>query len=201
MQISKWLRGAGAAGVALAMVAAIVACQKSEDMPPALGDEGTTIIPPPGGGGGGDSGDSATTGDGAMCGTLANNATPVDERYVGDTLPLPLGGTIANGTYFLTAVNVYTGIGGNVGLTGRILTETTTFDTSTSTRTDVIQIDFSDGGIGTPITSSGAFATNATTFTYTATCGASAGSTFSYSVLGSTLHLYSAPNEIVFTLQ
>lgn len=199
MRISSWFRGVGAAGVALAMIAA---CTKSVDMPAALGDEGSTFTPPGGGGGGmRDAGDGGVVGEGGVCTTLPNNATQIAQKYVGEAVPVPMGGAIVTGTYYLTAANVYTGVGGNAGPTGSLYTETTVFDTSTNSRNDVVELDIADGGVGVPVSSAGNYATSSTTFTFTTTCGTSTVATYTYTATPTTVSLYAAQNEYVFTLQ
>jgi hypothetical protein len=46
-------------------------------------------------------------GGGAACGTVADTATPVPETQRTGSTPAPMGGTVADGTYHLTAWNVY----------------------------------------------------------------------------------------------
>ena len=54
------------------------------------------------GGRGGQGGES-----GQPCGTVPNGATPVSETQRTGPMPAPMGGTLADGTYHLTAWNVY----------------------------------------------------------------------------------------------
>ena len=71
----------------------------------AAGSGGTTN----GGAGSGGRGDQAGRGgeSGQPCGTVPNGATPVSEIQRTGSMPAPMGGTLADGTYHLTAWNVY----------------------------------------------------------------------------------------------
>ncbi|GAC1352504.1 MAG: hypothetical protein NVSMB1_16000 [Polyangiales bacterium] len=50
------------------------------------------------------------------CNTLVNSGTAISGTFVDATAPAPLGGTIANGTYRLTDIAIYTGPGGATGV-------------------------------------------------------------------------------------
>jgi hypothetical protein len=63
------------------------------------------------------SSDDATDG-GAACNTIANGAPVVDIVQVAADPPQPQGGTIADGTYWQTSLEVYTGPAGPTGTTG-----------------------------------------------------------------------------------
>jgi hypothetical protein len=63
------------------------------------------------------SGDAASEAA-ATCNTLANAATPVTEMQVAMAPPMLQGGTIADGTYFLTGFTIYTGPQGATGAMG-----------------------------------------------------------------------------------
>jgi hypothetical protein len=51
----------------------------------------------------------------AACNTLTQIATPVQPQQVAEALPAPTGGAIPDGTYVITAITVYTGVGGATG--------------------------------------------------------------------------------------
>lgn len=59
----------------------------------------------PGGAGMGGAGQGQ--GGGAACGTVADTASPVPETQRTGSPPAPMGGTLTDGTYHLTAWNVY----------------------------------------------------------------------------------------------
>ncbi|MEO6572850.1 MAG: hypothetical protein ABIP89_03345 [Polyangiaceae bacterium] len=52
-----------------------------------------------------------------MCTTIANDAPQVVPVQVAADAPAATGGTIADGTYFLTADQTFTGVGGATGPT------------------------------------------------------------------------------------
>jgi hypothetical protein len=67
--------------------------------------------------------DEATTADAASdagppCNTIANTAPVVDITQIAADPPTPLGGTIADGTYWETSLDIYTGPAGPAGMTG-----------------------------------------------------------------------------------
>jgi hypothetical protein len=73
-------------------------------------------------GGGGAAGTTGTAGTGAggttaPCNTLQNLAPGVSQIQV-NTRPSPAGGTLVDGTYYLTSQQLYTGTGGNTGPSG-----------------------------------------------------------------------------------
>ncbi len=79
---------------------------------------------------GGTSSSSGTTGSGCNpnndCNDLSNTAPVVEEEQQPTDPPQPDGGTLVDGTYFLTAVTVYTGDGGASGPDGRMTQQTST---------------------------------------------------------------------------
>jgi hypothetical protein len=193
-----------AMGGTLAVIAiAAAACQKSEDRPPYLDDEGDSgATPPPGGGGRRDGGGS----DGSLaadvdsgCVELADNGALVNEQGIGEALPPTLGGTIAPGTYNLTGANVYTGVGGLSGPTGQQYEETIAFDLTTFN--DVLIIGNVDAGLSDPVYASGTYATVATKLTASTDCPINTTSVYTYSVIGSTIHMFQGTSEKIYTLQ
>jgi hypothetical protein len=62
---------------------------------------------------------------GPVCNDVVNDAPTIYEMYVAADEPTPLGGTIADGRYWLTATVVYSGPGGATGPTGNIEQHTT----------------------------------------------------------------------------
>jgi hypothetical protein len=61
---------------------------------------------------GGAGGTSGLGGAAGACNTLVNAAPPVVQTRVAEAAPAPAGGTIVDGTYFLTSAIYYTGPGG-----------------------------------------------------------------------------------------
>jgi hypothetical protein len=61
----------------------------------------------------GDAGDA-----GPPCNTIANTAPVVDVTQIAADPPAPHGGTIADGTYWETSLDIYTGPAGPAGMTG-----------------------------------------------------------------------------------
>ena len=76
--------------------------------------------------GGGDAKPDAPgdAGGGGACGTSANVGRAIDGQQVAMAAPTATGGTIADGTYTLTDITLYTGSGGATGPAGLTLTQT-----------------------------------------------------------------------------
>jgi hypothetical protein len=104
-------------------------------------------------------GEDAAVDAGAICNTLANTAATVTTQQVASDPPAPEGGTVADGTYTLTQVDIYTGPNGPAGPSG---TAQTTLKISGST----VQVASS----GQPTTRTVDLATSGTSFTSTDTC-------------------------------
>jgi len=182
-----------AALVALLVVASS-GCQKDESRPPALDSVG-----PPFGGSSGGSGDGSADGAIVTCSSLSNDAVAVGERYVDVVVPTPLGGMITTGTYFLTQVNSYTGVGGNTGLTGRQFQETLLLDATTYN--DVQAIIDPEAGAGNPVNTNGTYATSLTNFALSSTCPAAPVLNMTYTASAPTLHLFQGQEEFIYTAQ
>jgi hypothetical protein len=58
------------------------------------------------------------------CKVVDNVAAPIEVMRVAEAMPAPLGGTLPDGTYHLTAMRIYTGPGGATGGTGSMGAET-----------------------------------------------------------------------------
>jgi hypothetical protein len=57
--------------------------------------------------------------DGGECNSTPNTAPPIQVQQVASDSPMPMGGPpMADGTYFATALTVYTGTGGAAGPSG-----------------------------------------------------------------------------------
>jgi hypothetical protein len=94
-----------------------------------------------------------------VCTTLTNTAAAVPVQTLAEDPPTPLGGTIVDGTYEMTATAIYTGPDGPSGTDG---TAQTTIQITGST----IQIVTT----GDPTTRTITLATSGTSFTSTDTC-------------------------------
>ena len=108
-----------------------------------------------------DTGDAASSANDAAetCNTLVNSASSVSIEQVASDPPAPQGGTIANGTYTLTAAVIYTGPQGPTGASG---TTQTTLQVTGGT----IQV-VSDGD---PATRTVTFTTSGTSLDSVDTC-------------------------------
>ena len=69
----------------------------------------------------------ACAGGACACNDLVNAASLVNPVFVASGVPTATGGTIVDGTYFLTANRVYTGAGGTTGPTGGQVRNTYSF--------------------------------------------------------------------------
>ncbi len=187
--------------VALFAVAVAGCSQKSPALPAQLEDSDSGIKP---GGGGGTGGGGGITYDGGVspdggCLTVDNNASLVSEEDVADTLPTAIGGTLATGTYFLTAVNTYTGRNGNSGPTGNQYQETEFFDVATYT--DARAVGNAEAGVGDTTYASGVYSTSGNVLSIEASCPSPGGIQKTFSVNGNTLHVFVGQTEYIYTQQ
>jgi hypothetical protein len=128
--------------------------------------------------------DAPSTADAARdasqaCNALGNAAPPVTIQQVASAPPAPAGGTVADGTYFMTDVSIYTGSNGPSGPSG---TAQTTIQVSGST----IQVVSS----GQPMTRTVMLATSGSTFTSTDTCPDATVTHGSYSATATTFLIF-----------
>jgi hypothetical protein len=108
-------------------------------------------------GAGGTAEDGAATDGPAACNTLVNAAPTITSEDVASAPPTLVGGTIVNGTYFLTALTQFTG---DAGMSGAGGSDTTTIAVSGTT----IQVNSSGTASTERVTTSG------TTFVDTRLC-------------------------------
>jgi hypothetical protein len=94
-----------------------------------------------------------------VCNTLANAAPAVPVQTFAQDPPTPLGGTIADGTYWMTEAAIYTGPDGPSGTNG-------TSQTTIQITGDTIQV----VSAGDPPTRTVTIATSGTSYTSTDTC-------------------------------
>lgn len=124
---------------AAASISLAVACSAKSNNHPTASDPNSQANLPTGGavgggGGGGGGGDGGTGvgGDGGTCTQLSlANAPIIGQQQVAEASPVPLGGTIPDGAYFLAKDTIYTGPGGTTGATGLTLQEAQGFSGNT----------------------------------------------------------------------
>ena len=157
---------------------------------------------------GGTVGDGGRLGDGGSCTTLLLASAPiVSQQQVAEAVPVPIGGIITDGTYFLTKDTMYTGPGGSTNVTGVTLQEIQAF-AGTS-----VQVHSKPPSPTAEVEASGTFATSTVTndagtaggflVTYTFTCPSAGVTARNYSVVnGTTILEFVGPNEVLtYTLQ
>jgi hypothetical protein len=196
--------------LALASLGLWVGCSAKSAKPALLnGDTDSGVPPLPQGGGhpdGGGEGGLLADGGTACSGLTLDNATVVTTQEVAEAAPLPLGGTITDGTYVLTKDTVYTGPGGTTGSTGvqqqaiqrfagsaiEVVVSQPPNPTEALSGTYATASVTNDAGTSTPTRIS---------FLFTCPAGAPT-STFSYTATGTTLlEFVSASEVLTYTAQ
>lgn len=136
------------------------------------------------------------------CSSLGNTAPVVAEQNVASAPPTPAGGTIADGTYFLTAAKVFTGAGGATGPTG------VTYQMDSKWAGGAFEyVEAITGGTGAGGKYAGTYATSGTAITITFTCGSTGKSGFTlFDATATSFTIYTPPsggtaNGWVFTKQ
>jgi len=131
----------------------------------------------------------------SACNTIACGP-PVAEQYVPGDIPAPIGGTIPDGTYALTALNNYGS--GKTGPTGNVLQASYRYE---GTHYDEAQTSGTiDGGLGSVARISGSFTTSDKTVSWSATCNIG-GIPVGYSYIDGTVRHYFVNQEYVYTRQ
>lgn len=182
----------------LALAVAAAACSSKHDKPPPESSIGGGT-PQPGGGGAVDGG-KLDAGADAVCAPITNSGSQVTETYVGEPVPLPLGGTIPAGHYVLTAAFVYTGTGGNGGPTGRVLEETRTFDGVAFS--DIVATANAEGGaLATAFYANGTYVVAGSQIRFDETCPNAGSTSLAFSMTGTTLRIYEGQTERDFVAQ
>jgi hypothetical protein len=197
--------------VVLASLVAWIGCSaKNQNRPPLVSFDGDAAPPIVGGSSGGntDAAIDANLGEGgADCNALTFEASGViAQQEVAEAPPVPVGGIISDGTYFLTRDTIYLGPGGTSGATGMSLQEVQVFSGGSievlaqgtvpspllrRKGTYSLNSSTNDAGISTTITA---------TFAYS--CPANAGSeTFAYSVTGTSLLEFISATEVLTFIQ
>jgi hypothetical protein len=133
--------------------------------------------------------------DGGACTTLTATSF-VTESSVPSAPPPLTAGSVEPGTYVLTALNKYVGVGGSSSSPPAV--EARVLQIDTGTYAQVWLTEGPDGGVGNTDISSGTYQVKSKAFTLTSTCGAPQ-ITVGYSVVGSTLHLLFGDEEYVLT--
>lgn len=164
------------------------ACKEDPQRPPAAGD--LPQAPPMGGGAGGGGGEGGVdagdddAGDAGACTVLPNEGVIVDQNGIVGDAPTGSGGTIQEGTYELTAANVYVGAAGIPGPTGQVVQGALRI---TGTQFERAQRQGQSGTTLQESRTTGTFSANGTTLTFTATCPLNAQDQTTYSVVSNTL--------------
>lgn len=166
-----------------------IGCKEDPHRPPAAGD--LPQAPPISAGGGGgtreggvDGGADEDGGDAGPCNDLPNEGVVVDQNGIVGDAPTGSGGIIQDGTYELTAANVYVGLGGTPGPTGQQVQGALRI-----TGTQFVRA-HRQGPTGQALQeqrTSGTLAPNGTTLTFTTSCPIAAQDQTTYSVVSNTL--------------
>jgi hypothetical protein len=179
-----------------------LACDDKESRPPAVNAVGPPSTGVGGGGGGGGDGGGGEggvdSGNGAAaCNILENGGNVVDQNRIVGEPPTGTGGTIVDGTYELTAADVYVGAGGVPGPSGVTYQGALALATGKLERVMLMQA----SQAATPIEtrSLGDLIAGGTTFTVTQTCPAPFQDQYTYSVLNNTLNITSLITKESFT--
>jgi hypothetical protein len=114
-----------------------------------------------------------------VCNMLANSAAVITYSQVSQNPPTPQGGTMVDGTYFMTAANIYTGPNGPSGPSGMA-------QTTIQVTAGTIQI----VETGQPPTQTVTLATSGTSFTATQTCPGSKVTQGSYTATPATILIF-----------
>ncbi|MFI5297195.1 MAG: hypothetical protein ACHREM_03785 [Polyangiales bacterium] len=145
-----------------------------------------------------DSSGSLAVTDGGVCGTLAPT-TLVTQQQVAQPSPTPTGGAITPGTYLLTEMNKYTGVGGATGPTSKIEATALALDATSYAR--AVAFPAGDAGaLGLIAIDSGHYTATGTSFAPSATCGIGF-VTVSYSATPTEVRHLFVGEEYVYTKQ
>lgn len=180
------------------------ACKGDPDRPPVSGDTGESPTNGAGGGGGNrdgsaSEGGSADSGDGAAaaCNTLVNDGNVVDQNRIVTDAPTGTGGTIADGTYELTAADIYVSAGGTPGPSG--VTYRGVLRLTSGKLERVMEMTPNQGATPIEARSFGELTAGGSTFTVLQSCPAQFQDQYTYSVQGNTLNITSKITSESFT--
>jgi hypothetical protein len=145
-----------------------------------------------GDGGAAEDGGEAGTGDGgAACNTLANTAPTIVSENITGTAPVPAGGTIAEGTYYLLSVKNY----------GAAIPDTSFKDTLAFSNGTQYDVSFMEEGVAEPTRESAIFTAAGTTFTRSFTCPKGETRVRQYTATDKTFTLFSSGVVFLYTKQ
>lgn len=194
--------------VFFAASAAVLGCKDDETRPPAASDTGQpTSSGGAGGGSSGSGGDGGSNGgggtvdadSGSVCNTLVNDGAFREQNLVVGAPPDGTGGTIADGTYELTAVDLYSPGGAGVapgptGVTYQGVLRLTNGKLERVTKRQANQT-------ATPVEtrSFGDLVAGAQSFTVSQTCPTVLTDQYSYSVATNTLNITNLITKESFT--
>jgi hypothetical protein len=120
------------------------------------------------------------------CNTIAHSGSNIAITQVAEATPTAAGGTLVDGTYVLTARQIYTGVGGATGPTGEMRRQTLVISNAASGTATVHSIQSRNGGADSRETLTAM--PSGTTFAMTRVCPPpSASGAFMYTATGSTL--------------
>ncbi|MBX3191980.1 MAG: hypothetical protein KF819_33625 [Labilithrix sp.] len=189
----RWLAVLG-----VAFFIGLGAC-KEEEQRPAPAESGGGGPSPGGGGGssreGGVDDGGAEGGDGGTCNDVLLPSAVIDRIAVNGDPPVATGGAIAEGTYDLTQLDVYVGIGGLPGPTG-IAAQSAIVVTGT-TIDQVIR--YSGNAAPEELRVTYAYATSSATLSLTGVCPLGGAASRQYSSNGFTLVITDTASKEVFT--
>ena len=128
--------------------------------------------------------DTATDGP-RLCNMVTNGAPVIAQQYAPGDPPAPSGGTIVDGTYFVTAATIFTADAGATGPTGALIRETDVISGTT--------FQIASGSLS----QTGSFTTNGTAIAIAITCppGTPAPPFVAYDANGRVITVYSARND------
>jgi hypothetical protein len=133
--------------------------------------------------------DAPTSDAGSACNALTNIGAVVPQMFVATDAVTGDGGTIAAGTYVLTAAAVYTGGDGGAGPTGTTFQDTLAMG-GDGTYERVASIADDAGLDGSPFHQNGSFVVDGGSIQVTQTCPTGAQPFTSYDSDGAKLHIY-----------
>jgi hypothetical protein len=188
-------------GSVTSFVVLVVACAAKSDHPPASETSSGNVV---GGGGGSSSGVLADGGlaDGGTCNALSITGTAIiAQQQIAEAAPVPVGGTILDGTYFLTKDTIFTGPGGTTAATGVTTQEVqafsaTNFEILTQPAAPSPSTDAS-GTFAISSVTNEAGTSSGFTLTITIACPTPTSVVRNYSVVNATLLEFVGPNEVL----
>jgi hypothetical protein len=126
----------------------------------------------------------ACSGGVCACNALVNSAPGVHVVSVPANLPTPTGGTIVDGTYYLTENNIYTGPGGSSGASSGLIRNTYVFQSGL-----LNAVTWHDGIAGDGDRSTWSVHVSGSQLVSAPTCGASGGGSSAFTSSGNTIRL------------